>query len=132
MATKIIWDGRLKENDPLEQISIIDRNIARSVSGIVRAPQHSKTMVAPVERAVNQGIPVLIIDSGLENQDIIVQYVATNNYHGGELAAQHLLKVLAGQGKPAPRLILFRYQVGSESTDQPEKGFEVTGKRAIR
>src|SRR5229473_4302199 len=131
IATQIIWDGPLKENDMLEQISIIDRNIANEVSGIVLAPQHSKTMVAPVERAVNQGIPVLIIDSGLESQDIIVQYVATNNYHGGELAAQHLLKVLADEGKPAPRLILLRYQVGSESTDQREKGFEDVVDRTI-
>jgi len=110
---------------------LIDRNIANEVSGIVLAPQHSKTMVAPVERAVNQGMPVLIIDSGLENQDIIVQYVSTNNYHGGELAAQHLLKILAEQGKPAPSLILFRYQVGSESTDQREKGFEDVVDRTI-
>ena len=131
IATQIIWDGPLKENDMLEQISIIDRNIANEVSGIVLAPQHSKTMVGPVERAVNQGIPVLIIDSGLENQEIIVQYVATNNYHGGELAAQHLLKVLSDEGKPAPRLILLRYQVGSESTDQREKGFEDVVDRAI-
>src|SRR5260370_13614941 len=131
MATKIIWDGPLKENDMLEQISIIDRNIANEVSGIVLAPQHSKTMVATVERSVNQGISVLIIDAGLENQDIIVQYVATNNYHGGELAAQHLLKVLAEQGKPAPRLILLRYQVGSESTDRREKGFEDVVNKAI-
>jgi ribose transport system substrate-binding protein len=132
IATQVIWDGPLKENDTLEQISIIDRNIARGVSGIVLAPQHSKTMVDPVARAVKEGIPVLIIDSGLENQDIIVQYVATNNYHGGELAAQHLLKVLADEGKPAPRLILFRYQVGSESTDQREKGFEDVINRTIK
>lgn len=131
IATQIIWDGPLKENDTHEQISIIDRNIARGVSGIVLAPQHSETMVGPVERAVNEGIPVLIIDSGLQNQDIIVQYVATNNYHGGELAAQHLLKILADQGKPAPRLVLFRYQPGSESTDQREKGFEDVVNRTI-
>lgn len=131
IATQILWDGPLKENDTHEQISIIDRNIAKGVSGIVLAPQHSETMVAPVERAVKEGIPVLIIDSGLRNQDIIVQYVATNNYHGGELAAQHLLKVLADLGKPAPRLILFRYQPGSESTDQRERGFEDVVNRTI-
>jgi ribose transport system substrate-binding protein len=131
ISTQILWDGPLKENDTLEQISIIDRNIAKGVSGIVLAPQHSETMVAPVERAVKEGIPVLIIDSGLKNQEIIVQYVATNNYHGGELAAEHLLKVLADQGKPTPRLVLFRYQPGSESTDQREKGFEDVVNRTI-
>jgi ribose transport system substrate-binding protein len=131
ISTQILWDGPLKENDSLEQISIIDRNIAKGVSGIVLAPQHSETMVAPVERAVKEGIPVLIIDSGLKNEEIIVQYVATNNYHGGELAAEHLLKVLADQGKPAPRLVLFRYQPGSESTDRREQGFEDVMNRSI-
>jgi ribose transport system substrate-binding protein len=131
ISTQILWDGPLKENDSLEQISIIDRNIAKGVSGIVLAPQHSETMVAPVERAVKEGIPVLIIDSGLKNEEIIVQYVATNNYHGGELAAEHMLKLLAEQGKPAPRLVLFRYQPGSESTDRREQGFEDVMNRSI-
>jgi ribose transport system substrate-binding protein len=131
ISTQILWDGPLKENDTHEQISIIDRNIARGVNGIVLAPQHSETMIEPVKRAINEGIPVLIIDSGLKNQEIIVQYVATNNYHGGELAAEHLLKILADQGKPAPKIILFRYQPGSESTDQREKGFEDVVNRKI-
>src|SRR5581483_7055856 len=63
--TQIIWDGPLREQDALAQIRIVDRRISTRVDGIVLAPQHSKTMVAPVERAVEQGIPVVIIDSGL-------------------------------------------------------------------
>jgi ribose transport system substrate-binding protein len=35
-----------------------------------------------------------------------------------------LLRVLRAQGKEAPNLILFRYAVGSESTEQREQGFE--------
>jgi ribose transport system substrate-binding protein len=124
MPTEIIWDGPLRERDALAQIRIVDRRISTRVDGIVLAPQHSQTMVAPVERAVAQGIPVVIIDSGLEQPDLYLKYVATNNYNGGKLAAEHLLKVLRDEGKTAPRLVLFRYQVGSESTEQREKGFE--------
>src|SRR5947209_17199697 len=47
LSTEIIWDGPLKENDSLVQIRILDRRISTRVSGIVLAPQHSKTMVAP-------------------------------------------------------------------------------------
>ena len=54
---------------------------------------------------------------------LIVKYVATNNYHGGEVAAEELVKLLEKDGKTEPRVILFRYQVGSESTDQREQGF---------
>src|SRR5438067_1856336 len=114
LAVEVIWDGPTKENDTLAQISIIERNIPR-VSGLVLAPQHSQTMVAPVKQAVDKQVPVVIIDSGLANTDLIVKYIATDNYHGGVLAAQRLLRVLHEQGKPAPRLVLMRYQVGSES-----------------
>lgn len=124
MPTEIIWDGPLRERDALAQIRIVDRRISTQVDGIVLAPQHSQTMVPPVERAKAQKIPVVIIDSGLERDDLIVKYVATNNYNGGRLAAEHLLRVLREQGKTTPRLVLFRYQVGSESTEQREKGFE--------
>jgi ribose transport system substrate-binding protein len=123
IRTQIIWDGPLRESDALAQIRIVDRRISTRVDGIVLAPQHSKTMVPPVKRALAEGIPVVIIDSGLARQDLIVKYVATNNYNGGWLAAEHLLKVLRAEGKPAPRLILFRYQIGSESTEQRENGF---------
>jgi ribose transport system substrate-binding protein len=124
VATEIIWDGPLRERDSMAQIRIVDRRISTGVDGIVLAPQHSRQMVDAVERAVEPGIPVVIIDSGLEKPDLFVKYVATNNYNGGRLAAQRLLQVLEAEGKEAPNIILFRYQVGSESTDQREQGFE--------
>src|SRR5262245_48124805 len=48
----VLWDGPLRERDALAQIRIVDRRIATGIDGIVLAPQHSRTMVAPVERAV--------------------------------------------------------------------------------
>jgi ribose transport system substrate-binding protein len=123
-SVEIIWDGPRNESDDRAQISIVDRQVANRVSGIVLAPQHSVTMVDPVERAVKQNIPVVIIDSGLSRPDLYIKYVATDNANGGRLAAEHLLKILAEEPKPAPRLVMIRYAVGSESTEQREKGFE--------
>jgi ribose transport system substrate-binding protein len=120
---EVIWDGPLRERDALAQIRIVDRRVSTRVDGIVLAPQHSQTMVAPVRRAVEQGIPVVVIDSGLERPDLTVKYVATDNRNGGRLAAKRLLKTLREEGKTAPRVVLFRYAVGSESTEQRENGF---------
>ncbi len=126
LVVDVKWDGPLQENETQAQLSIIDRNLAAGIQGIVLAPQHSQALIPSVEKAVKQGVPVLIIDSGLapEADKLIVKYVATDNYHGGRLAGEHLIKVLREAGNPAPRLVLFRYQVGSESTEQREKGFE--------
>jgi ribose transport system substrate-binding protein len=131
LAVQIHWQGPAREDEAQPQIDIINHAVAQNASGIVLAPQHSQTMVAPVEDARRQNVPVLIIDSGLANQDVIVKYIATNNYHGGQLAAEQLLEALAARGKKAPRIVLFRYKRGSESTEQREKGFEDVINEAI-
>jgi ribose transport system substrate-binding protein len=121
---EVIWSGPRTEDDAQAQITLVEQHVAAGVSGIVLAPQHSTQMVQPVQAAVEKGIPVVIIDSGLDDRDVIVKYIATNNYHGGQLAAEHMLNVLKAEGKNAPKLIMLRYKTGSESTDQREKGFE--------
>jgi ribose transport system substrate-binding protein len=118
---EVIWQGPQKEDDRVLQIQLVQNAIAAGVDGIVLAPLDARALVEPVEAAVAKGIPVLIFDSALESSKI-VSYVATNNYHGGVLAAKRLGKLLEGQGK----VILLRYAVGSESTEQREKGFTDT------
>ncbi len=129
LDVRIIFDGPLRERDAMEQIRIVDRRVATGASGIVLAPQHDRTMTACVKRAAESGVPVVVIDSGLAEMNDVVKYVATDNYNGGCKAAQHLIDVLAARGKTAPKLILFRYAVGSQATDDREQGFEDTVKR---
>jgi ribose transport system substrate-binding protein len=118
---EIIWKGPQKEDDRTEQIALVDNAAASNVDGIVLAPLDAEALVAPVERAAAKRIPVVIIDSAL-NSDAPVSYVATDNYHGGVLAAERLVEVLGGEG----RIILLRYMVGSASTEEREKGFTDT------
>lgn len=129
ISVRVIFDGPLRERDAVEQIRIVDRRIATGANGVVLAPQHSHTMTACVKRAADAGVPVVVIDSGLADMSHTVKYVATDNYNGGCLAAEHLLRELAKQGKTAPKLILFRYAVGSQATEDREQGFEDTVKR---
>ena len=140
---EILWDGPKKESDSSEQTNIIQTKANMGISGLVLAPQYSREMVAPVQQVVDKHIPVVIIDSGLDkealdkNPNLIVKYVATNNYHGGQLAARRLLDVMNEAAKTDPkyktqRIVLFRYEAGSESTEQREKGFEDAVNQAIR
>src|SRR5437763_10559557 len=70
LNVEVIWDGPLRERDALAQIRIVDRRVSAGADAIVIAPQHSQTMVAPVKRAVEQHVPVVIIDSGLEHPEL--------------------------------------------------------------
>jgi len=123
IATRVLFEGPHREDEAKPQIDIVNQAVGRRVDGIVLAPQHRKNMVEAVQRARDQGIPVVIIDSDLENRDLYERYVATDNKNGGKMAARRLLDSLARKGVKAPRLVLFRYQTGSESTEQREKGF---------
>lgn len=112
------WKGPLREDDRDQQIAVVENFTVRRVHGIVLAPLDSQALVAPVENALRAKIPVVIIDSGL-NSDKPISYIATDNFKGGQIAAEHLGKLLGGQGNA----IMLRYQVGSASTEQREAGF---------
>jgi ribose transport system substrate-binding protein len=118
---EVIWQGPQKEDERAFQIQLVQNAIATGVDGIALAPLDSKALVKPVEEAIARGVPVVVFDSGLESSKI-VSYVATDNYHGGVLAAKRLGELLKGEGK----IILLRYAVGSESTEKREKGFTDT------
>ncbi len=115
---QVIWKGPIREDDREQQIQVVEGFLSQGVSGIVLAPLDSKALVRPVEEAKAANIPTVIFDSGLDSKNI-VSYVATDNEKGGQLAAEHLGKILGGKGK----VLMLRYQEGSASTEQREKGF---------
>lgn len=115
----ILWKGPVKEDDREGQIQVVQDFVVQKVDGICLAPLDSQALVEYVEEAVEKGVPVVIFDSGLDKTDKIVSYVATDNFKGGELAADRLAEVLNEQG----HVILLRYNQGSESTFQREEGF---------
>lgn len=115
---EIIWKGPMREDDREQQVQVVESFVTQKVDGIVLAPFDKNALVRPVEEAKRAGVPVVVIDSGLESQDPI-SFVASNNYHGGELAAEEMGRLLGGKGK----VLMLRYQEGVASTEQREKGF---------
>ncbi|MGZ5438436.1 MAG: ABC transporter substrate-binding protein [Candidatus Aminicenantales bacterium] len=118
LGVKVIWKGPQKEDDRAQQITVVEDFISSGVDGIVLAPLDDRALMRPVQDAVREKIPVVIIDSALQGSDY-ASYVATDNYKGGVLAARRLGELLKGQG----RIFLIRYQEGSASTVQREAGF---------
>lgn len=124
VPVEVIWKGPLREDDRDQQIQVVENFTTRKVSGIVLAPLDSQALVNPVASAVQAGIPVVLMDSGLKS-DKPISFVATDNLKGGRLAGEYLAKLLGGKGN----VILLRYAVGSASTEERERGFlEAIGK----
>jgi ribose transport system substrate-binding protein len=118
LGVDVVWRGPLREDDRDSQVTEVENAVARHVAGIALAPLDERALVGPVSEAMTQGIPVVIIDSGLQG-DNFVSFVATDNAAGGRLAGEHLAKLLGGRG----RVVLLRYAEGHESTTRREEGF---------
>lgn len=118
---EITFRGPEKEDDRDQQVSLVQNLIAGRYDAICLAPLDDTALVAPVRQATAAGIPVVIIDSGL-NAEVgkdFIAFVATDNLKGGRLAGERLAQLLNSQG----RVLLLRYQEGSASTTQREQGF---------
>ena len=116
---EITWKSQQLEDDREGQISVVQDFITKKMDGIVLAPLDSQALVPYVQEAKQAGIPVVIFDSGLNDQETPISYVATDNKAGGALAARSLAKLLGNKGN----VILGRYNQGSESTGLREDGF---------
>ena len=118
VKVEVMWQAPLREDDRDYQIRVVENLIARKVSGIAIAPLDSKALVPPINTATRAGIPIIVFDSAVKS-DKPISYIATDNYKGGVLGAEHLGKLLGGKGN----IILLRYAVGSAATEEREAGF---------
>ena len=115
---EIDWRGPVKEDDKDQQIQVVETFINDQVDAIVLAPLDKTALRNPVRQAKERNIPVVIVDSGLD-YDNIDSYIATDNYNGGAIAAKEMGRLLDGKGN----IVVLRYQTGSASTEQREQGF---------
>lgn len=117
----MIWTAPATETDLSGQANIIEDFVNRRVDAIVLAPSHRKALVPAASRAVREGIPVVIIDSGLDF-DGAVSFIATDNYQGGVLAARRMGELLGGRGTVA----ILGIAAGAGSGLEREGGFQDT------
>ncbi len=117
----ILWNGPEVETDRERQVQIVEDMMAQKVAGIVLAPSDRKALVPVVEKVYERGIPCVIVDSGVDTENIL-SYMATDNYQGGVLAAQRMGRILDGKG----RIIIVRWTPNSASTDARLAGFTET------
>lgn len=119
LGVEMVVRGTRFESDVDAQVQIVDYFCEKKVSAIVITPLHKDRLVAPVEKAIAAGIPVVVTDSAL-NSDKAVTFIGSNNLQAGQLGGSALAKLLgpAATGEVA----LLRYLKGSDSTEKREDG----------
>lgn len=115
---EILWNGPATETDYSRQIQIVDSMVAQRVDGIALAASERKALVASVDRAMAEGIPVTVFDSGLDSENYL-SFIATDNYEAGKQGGRKLSELMGGKGDAA----VIMHAPGSLSTMERERGF---------
>jgi ribose transport system substrate-binding protein len=120
-SVEIIWKGPLVESDREGQIKVVENFITQQVDALALAPLDDQAMIRPVKEAHQEGIKVVIWDSGLDPSadEYLDSFVATDNFAAGEKCGKQLAGLLGGKGN----VLLLRHLVGSASTRKREEGF---------
>lgn len=81
-------------NDQAVQISMMEDAVTRGVSAIFLTPVNSAGITSGLLHAKTAGIPVIAIDSSMEEEDLdlIISSVASDNHFAGVLTGKQMLK----------------------------------------
>ena len=118
LGYKIQYLGPATEADVAAQVDFVRTIVKRHPAGILLAALDSKALIPPVEEALKAGVPVAMVDSGIDS-DAPVASVLTDQVKGGLMAGEEMAKLLGGKGLVADHGI----QAGSVSAGR-SKGFQ--------
>ena len=102
-----------------QQVSMIEDQIARGIQALVLAPAASAQVIPALDKAHEKGIPVIIVDTDVPWPKKVT-YVGTNNYEGGKLAGQYVIRAVPG----AAEVGLVTGVPGEETHEGRKRGFK--------
>ncbi|MGR6980156.1 substrate-binding domain-containing protein [Testudinibacter sp. P27/CKL/0425] len=116
----ISFQGPQAETAIDEQVNMVNNAVNRGVAGIVLAASDPDALVPAVKAAYERGIPVVMIDSGINSDGKYYQsFLATDNRAAGKLAAEKLLEKNGTKGKVA----VMSFTPGAASAIERTGGF---------
>ena len=85
--------GPASEKDYSQQVSLLEASIARRPDAIILAASDYNLLAKPVQDAIDKGIPVIMVDSDVDNPRTVA-YVGTDNVNLGTQLAKQMQKRL--------------------------------------
>jgi inositol transport system substrate-binding protein len=104
--------------DANTQMNQMENLIMRNTDAIIVMPVDAKASVPMVKQAVNAGIPIISVNRKLENQEVAVSYVGSNDVEAGEILMGQMAKLLGGKGNIA----VLEGQMGHEPQIRRQQG----------
>ena len=102
------------------QTPIVNAVTQKKPDAILIAPTDTKALYVPIKQAADAGIKIVLVDTTLEQADLAVSQIASDNIGGGREAAKALAELIGGEGK----VFVNNVNPCISTTDLRTQGFE--------
>ena len=119
-AITMTFEGPSDEQDVETQINTLDAVIAENPTVLCMSAGDIESCQAQLEAASENGIPVVVFDSNVSEDELVSAFRGTDNNYVGKLAAEKLADAIDGSGKIA----VFSAQEKTESSQKRVEGFK--------
>jgi len=105
LGVELIVQSAEREVDVEKQMQIIENLIQRQVNALCITPSGSKEIVPAIVKANKAKIPVLIVDTRVDETTLkeaggqIATFIGSDNFAGGKIAGKKIIESLGGRGK---------------------------------
>src|SRR6201989_2924954 len=96
-GVKLMTAAGKYDGDNASQVTAINNMVAAGAKGIRLVPANSTAIVPVVQKARNQGVKVITLNTPLQPQNAADALFATNNFTAGKLIGQYAKKAMAGK-----------------------------------
>jgi ribose transport system substrate-binding protein len=114
-----------RETDVDKQMQIIENLIQAKVNAVAVTPSGSREVVPAIKKANDANIPVVVVDTRLDQKAAAdagvrtVSFVGSDNYRGGQLIGEYLVKTSGSKA----RVAILEGIAGHETGDSRVRGF---------
>lgn len=105
--------------DNSKQVEQVDTFLTQRIDLLIISPNEATPLTAPVKRAYDQGIPVLVLDRKVDG-DAYTEFIGADNVDIGRQAGQYFAKTLLPSGG---KIAMLRGLAGSTPAKERQDGF---------
>lgn len=105
-----------------KQVSDVEAFVRQKVDLILISPKESAGLTGAVEAASAAGIPVIVLDRGVDTQ-AYRQFIGSDNLKIGRMAGAYAVDLLGGKGKAQGKIVEIWGGMASTPAQERHKGF---------
>lgn len=118
LGLHLIWQGG-SSFSPETQIPILQTLLAKNPAVLLIAPTNNVAMVDPIKQFVSAGIPVISVDTTINDSSILKSQITSDNVQGGVAAA----KAIASFAHDTGEVAIINVKPGISTTAARQAGF---------